>query len=46
MMSGSGPTVFGLFDNRAAAKSAQKKIREKALTKQVYVTNIHSVRRK
>lgn len=46
MMSGSGPTVFGLFDNRAAAKSVQKKIREKALTKQVYVTNIHSVRRK
>ena len=46
MMSGSGPTVFGLFDNRAAAKAAQRRIREKALTKQVYVTNIHSVRRK
>ena len=24
MMSGSGPTVFGLFESRAAAKSAQK----------------------
>ena len=46
MMSGSGPTVFGLFENRAAAKTAQRKIREKALTKQVYITNIHSVRRK
>ena len=46
MMSGSGPTVFGLFENRAAAKAAQRKIREKALTKQVYITNIHSVRRK
>ena len=46
MMSGSGPTVFGLFENRAAAKKAQRKIREKGLTKQVYVTNIHSVRRK
>lgn len=45
MMSGSGPTVFGLFENRAAAKVAQKKIREKGLTKQVYVTSIHGVRR-
>lgn len=45
MMSGSGPTVFGLFENRAAAKAAQKMIREKALAKQVYVTSIHSVRR-
>lgn len=45
MMSGSGPTVFGLFENRADAKNAQRRIREKALTKQVYVTNIHSVRR-
>ena len=45
MMSGSGPTVFGLFESRAAARTAQKRIREKALTKQVYVTSIHSVRR-
>lgn len=45
MMSGSGPTVFGLFDNWKAAKEAQKKIREKALAKQVYVTGIHRVRR-
>lgn len=45
MMSGSGPTVFGLFENRAQARNAQKNIREKALAKQVYVTNIHSVRR-
>ena len=45
MMSGSGPTVFGLFESRAAARTAQKHIREKALTKQVYVTSIHSVRR-
>ena len=45
MMSGSGPTVFGLFENRAAARAAQKNIREKALARQVYVTNIHSVRR-
>lgn len=45
MMSGSGPTVFGLFESRAAAKKAQKNIRDRALAKQVYVTNIHSVRR-
>ena len=45
MMSGSGPTVFGLFENRSAAREAQRRIREKALTRQVYVTNIHSVRR-
>ena len=45
MMSGSGPTVFGLFENRAAARDAQRRIREKALTRQVYVTSIHSVRR-
>lgn len=46
MMSGSGPTVFGLFENRAGAREAQRRIREKGLTKQVFVTNIHSVRRK
>ena len=45
MMSGSGPTVFGLFESRAAAREAQRRIREKSLTRQVYVTNIHSVRR-
>ena len=45
MMSGSGPTVFGLFESRAAAKAAQKKIRDRSLAKQVHVTNIHSVRR-
>ena len=45
MMSGSGPTVFGLFESRAAARAAQRNIREKELTRQVYVTNIHSVRR-
>lgn len=45
MMSGSGPTVFGLFESRAAAREAQKRIREKSLTRQVYVTSVHSVRR-
>lgn len=45
MMSGSGPTVFGLFDNKSKARAAQEKIRDKALAKQVYVTNIHGARR-
>jgi 4-(cytidine 5'-diphospho)-2-C-methyl-D-erythritol kinase len=46
MMSGSGPTVFGLFENRTAAKEAQRRIREKSLAGQVYVTSIHGVRRR
>lgn len=45
MMSGSGPTVFGLFQNKTHAKNAQESIREKGLAKQVYVTNIHGARR-
>ena len=45
MMSGSGPTVFGLFESRSSAKEAAYKIREKSLANQVYVTSIHSVRR-
>lgn len=45
MMSGSGPTVFGLFRDKACARAAQEKIREKALAKQVYVTSIHRARR-
>lgn len=45
MMSGSGPTVFGLFENRWSAREAQKNIREKSLARQVYVTNIHNARR-
>lgn len=45
MMSGSGPTVFGLFENKMAARKAQELIWKKALAKQVYVTNIHSARR-
>ena len=46
MMSGSGPTVFGIFDDRAKARKAADAIRDARLTKQVYVTNIHNARRK
>lgn len=45
MMSGSGPTVFGLFENKMNARNAQERIRRKALAKQVYVTNVHNARR-
>lgn len=46
MMSGSGPTVFGIFDDKKMAKQAQQKIRKLGLTKQVYVVNAHNNRRK
>lgn len=45
MMSGSGPTVFGLFETKSAARKAQERIRKKALAKQVYVTNMHGAGR-
>lgn len=46
MMSGSGPTVFGIYDDKKLAKQAQEKIRKEGLTKQVYVVNVHNNRRK
>lgn len=46
MMSGSGPTVFGIFDDRAKAREAQARIRERQIAKQVYLANVHNVRRK
>ena len=45
MMSGSGQTVLGLFENKIKARNAQERIRRKALAKQVYVTNVHNARR-
>ena len=45
MMSGSGPTVFGIFTEKSLAKKAALKIREAGLAKQVYVTNVHNARR-
>lgn len=46
MMSGSGPTVFGIYRTRGAAREAARKIRSRGLARQVYVTNVHNVRRK
>lgn len=45
MMSGSGPTVFGIFDDRKLAKDAASKIQDQDLAKQVYVTVAYNVRR-
>ena len=38
LMSGSGPTVFGIFTEKGKAESALKKLREKELAKQLFVT--------
>lgn len=38
MMSGSGPTVFGIFENYADAKKAYVQIKKSGLSKQVYLT--------
>ena len=38
MMSGSGPTVFGLFDDRRTAREAYERLRKGSLAKQVYLT--------
>ncbi len=45
MMSGSGPTVFGVFEERGMARTAAKTLKDKRLARQIYVTNIHNVRR-
>lgn len=41
LMSGSGPTVFGIFESRQVAKNAQYKLMGLKLAKQVYIANIH-----
>ena len=48
MMSGSGPTVFGLFTNPQAAQNAYERLRygdAAKLAKQVYLTNFFNVKR-
>ncbi len=45
MMSGSGPTVFGIFEEKHVAKEAMNKIRKAGLAKQCYVVNVHNKRR-
>ena len=38
IMSGSGPTVFGLFDDREKAQAAMRALDSKELTEQLYLT--------
>lgn len=45
MMSGSGPTVFGLFADEETAKRAYKEMLSSGLAKQVYLTTIYNNRR-
>ena len=45
MMSGSGPTVFGLFDDEDTAKKAYKAMRSSHLTRQVYLTSVYNNRK-
>ena len=38
LMSGSGPTVFGIFDDRKTAERAQQKLRDSRLARQIFLT--------
>ena len=38
LMSGSGPTVFGIYDDADAAEKTAEKLKESGLAEQVYVT--------
>lgn len=42
LMSGSGPTVFGIFTEKEAAQNAADKIRRKGLARQVFVTGFYN----
>lgn len=46
MMSGSGPTVFGLFEDEATAMEAYEAMKASGLAKQIYLTSIYNNARK
>lgn len=46
MMSGSGPTVFGIFEDEAKAYEAKTQIRSSGLARQVYVTKPYNHKEK
>ena len=46
MMSGSGPTVFGLFEDEETAQRARDVMKASGLARQVYLTSIYNNRRK
>ncbi|MCR5515761.1 MAG: 4-(cytidine 5'-diphospho)-2-C-methyl-D-erythritol kinase [Lachnospira sp.] len=43
MMSGSGPTVFGLFEDEERAKACQEFLRQKQDARQVYITDVFNL---
>ena len=45
MMSGSGPTVFGLFEDAQTAKRALREMKQSGLARQIYLTSIYNNRR-
>lgn len=45
MMSGSGPTVFGLFADEKTAEAAYEEMKKSGLAKQVYLTTIYNTTR-
>lgn len=45
MMSGSGPTVFGLFQNEKDIRKAYDAMKQSGLAKNVYTSDIHNNRR-
>lgn len=45
MMSGSGPTVFGIFHSPMQAKAAMKDLKVNGLAKQLYLTTPYNVKR-
>ncbi|MFG6333687.1 MAG: 4-(cytidine 5'-diphospho)-2-C-methyl-D-erythritol kinase, partial [Lachnospiraceae bacterium] len=45
MMSGSGPSVFGIFDTQGKARKAYRAVKAARLAKQVYLTVPYNVRR-
>ena len=43
MMSGSGPTVFALFEERGQERAAADALRASGIARQIYVTTIFNV---
>ena len=46
MMSGSGPTVFGIFEDRKKMKQAYEKLRKSQLARNVFATQVFQARRR
>lgn len=42
MMSGSGPTVFGIFDDKSKSRTAMSKLKKQGLARQIFVANVHN----